>query len=112
MTIRIKKRHSIEQETALLPQVIADSVCLEAATYLQSEKLMGYTGQLVGRAENTYAVNARWRRQLQRQDGRDVLYSFMRHWLAALLKKEQPRLFAELPPSFANGQQLPVRAFQ
>ena len=112
MTIKVKTRHSIERDTSLLPQVIADSVCLEVATYLQSKNLMSYTEQLVGRAKNTYAVNERWRRQLQRQNGRDVLYSFMRHWLAALLKKEQPRLFAELPASFTNGEPLPARTFQ
>jgi len=38
--------------------------------------------------------------------GRDLLYVFMRHWLAARLKIDRPKLYARLPVSYASGAPL------
>lgn len=94
----------IEDDTLLLPHVIADCVCREAAHFAKSEVPMTFADGLAARAETVYANHPAWRRKLRRSDGRDVLAAFMRHWLAAALRAQQPAVFRALPQRFANGQ--------
>ena len=98
-----RKIKSIEEATALLPWLIAETVAREACVHCGDETPMGYAGTLQARAEAVYMANAAFRRKLRAATGRDYTYMFMRHWLAALLKENHPDLFAKLPPAFALG---------
>lgn len=96
---------SIAYETILLPSVIADSVCGEAAYFLKSDIPLGYSNRLAERADAVYEANKRFRRMLNGKGDRprDMLYGFMRHWLAGFIRKDHPALFRRLPAGFANG---------
>ena len=89
----------------LLPQVVASVVIAEAASFSGGElpdatHLIEY---LVNYAAEVTAANARFRRILKSTSGRDFLYAFMRHWLAAELRRTQPILYQSLPMPFAMG---------
>lgn len=116
------KAHRIEDDTAILPWVVAETVIGEVSGYLHrrgesglSEKLYAardeITDRLAARADVIYAANARFRKQIQASGnrGRDQLYVFMRHWLASDLKKHMPAAYRALPAEFANGEELPRR---
>lgn len=93
----------IESETELLPHVIADSVCMEAAQLCSDEKPLSYAQSMIDRAEAVYAANPHWAKSIRKTNGRDTLYAFMRHWLAGSLKKDHPKLFLKLPTRFSLG---------
>ena len=64
---------------------------------------------LVKKAEAVYTSNGSFQKKLRAKGnaGRDWLYAFMQHWLAAELKKRLPDIFAQLIkdlPGYANGQ--------
>ena len=102
----------IEDETALLPHVIADSVIRELfllardtyaamPTLSETEDAVTY---LTDYAETVYQANPDWRKKIKRgMSGRDYLYSFMRHWLAGYAKVHWPSLFGLIPESFRVG---------
>ena len=64
--------------------------------------------RLVTHANEVYAHNARFRRRVRNPGnaGRDWLWTFMRHWLAAMVRRHDRRLFARLPSSYAVGTPL------
>jgi hypothetical protein len=98
---------SIETETCLLPGIIADGVCQEAAVALDSDIPLEYSDRLAEHAEVCYKAGARWSsliRSTRGTTGRDTLYAFMRHWLAGYLNKEHHDLFVRLPSGFAVGR--------
>jgi hypothetical protein len=99
----------IEQETPLVPRAVASGVWQEAVVWLGEELPRQWQARLTERAEALYASNARVRRQLRSPGnaGRDWLWAFMRHWLAALLWQHRPDLHARLPASFNVGRPLP-----
>jgi len=103
----------LESETSLAPDLVAQSVCEEVVAWLGLSRPLPLTWvvELVERAHTLYSHNEAFRRRLRRQGngGRDYLWMFMRHWLAAMLKKRRPELFAELPADFGLGRDLPPR---
>jgi len=97
----------IESETVLLPYVIAIQVCREVQRHFQIWEwdYDPYVELLVRRAEAVYASRADWQRKLKYRSnyGRDVLYTFMRHWLSGEMKDARDPLFGRLPDSFSMG---------
>lgn len=100
---------SIAEDTVLIPQIIADGVMQEAAIATGFEMPASYGEYLCDRAETIYRHNDDFANRVNGKGdtGRDLLYAFMRHWLAAKLKQDQPPLFDRLPPGFANGEEPP-----
>lgn len=102
---------TLDLDTALMPEIIADSVCREVASYLDDESLLNdehaLADTLAAKARAIYSANARFAKTLRASDGRDTLYAFMRHWLTAELRRVRPAI--RLPASFANGLPLPLR---
>jgi hypothetical protein len=102
----------ISDSTVLLPYIVANCVIGELERYLHPEKefedhekLADY---LADRAEHVYQKNTNFRKRLQckrNNSGREHLYMFMRHWLAAEMYK-RPGMLDRIPRSFANG--LPI----
>ena len=102
----------IDEETAILPNVIAESVVAELDLYLLCTHKRGlidhprYAQILIDRAERIYKARPDLRSRFRKNNtfGRDWLYCFMRHWLTAELKD-----FSQyIPASFANGEPLRI----
>jgi hypothetical protein len=77
----------------------------EAARWLGVQVPARYAAGLAHRARVTYAHGAAFRQKLRRagDEGRDTLYAFMRHWLAARLQADRPEWFARLPQDYVWG---------
>lgn len=99
----MKKIKSIAEDTPLVPHIVADIVAGEAETLVRREVLRGLRNHLVGKAESTYLKNTSWRKKIRGRNGREYLYSFMRHWAAAWMLNNGIRR-GEIPTNFANGQ--------
>jgi len=99
----------IAQDTSLAPHAIASGVWEEAGAWLGVELPREWLTRLTERAEAVYARNLRARRRLRSPGnaGRDWLWAFMRHWLAALIQRRRPELYARFPSEFATGHPLP-----
>jgi hypothetical protein len=99
----------IENDTPLVPQAVASAVWEEASQWLGEELPRAWRVRLTERAEAVYASNARVRRRLRRpgNGGRDWLWAFTRHWLAALIWKHRRALYNRLPASYSVGHPLP-----
>jgi hypothetical protein len=99
----------IADDTSLVPDIVARGVWEEACAYLNVDLPREWMGRLTRRAELIYQRNARVRARLRGRgnSGRDWLWTFMRHWLTALLHWHQPLLFNRLPADFSRGCQLP-----
>lgn len=105
----IDVRPGIEHDTLLMPWLIADSVVQECSAWLGVDLPDECSDWLDARAERLYA-NRRHFFQLIRRGGtqaRSRLFMFMRHWLAAKLKRTQLRLYRRLPYTYSNGLPLP-----
>jgi len=100
----------IARETPIVPQAVADGVWEEVSVWLGEELPREWRVRLMERAEAVYASNTRFRRRLRGggNSGRDWLWTFMRHWLAALLWHHWPDWHARLPASFSVGRPLPA----
>jgi hypothetical protein len=100
----------IEDDTPILPYVVADSVIGEVENYTDTEipDKRELADRLSDRADKVYQSDERFRRQIRAKGnrGRDQLYVFMRHWLSAELKRIHPGIFHKLPQSFWNGEPL------
>jgi hypothetical protein len=97
----------IADDTALLPQIVARCVREEAGRFLGEELPESIEKELAALAETIYAHNERWARSIRRGTaGRDMLYAFMRHWLAGWLKDNRPILYARMPPRYYVGGRL------
>ena len=101
---------SIQQQTPLVPAAVARGVYSEVSVWLGAELPASWAELLTEKAELVSAHDPRFLRLLrQRGDrGRDWLWAFMRHWLAALLKQHRPTYFAHLPADYSRGQPLPA----
>ena len=66
--------------------------------------------RLAIRADRVYRRNAHFRDLMGRSGdaGRDWLWAFTRHWLAALLRKHHPELHRRLPAEYNVGASLPI----
>lgn len=101
----------IQDDTILLPHIIADTVIQELDRYLWHEHRKeleisegrGVELYLSERAERCYQANDRFRRQVRGNHGREHLYAFMRHWLTGWVYDNRPRLKRLIPDGFANG---------
>jgi hypothetical protein len=100
----MKKAPAIPEE--LIPEVVAQTILREVAVatecqVLEQARLIEY---LCGRARKFAEVNESFRKKLRSARGREWLYSFMRHWLAAELDRTHPVVFRRLQSRFAMGE--------
>lgn len=95
---------SIENDTPIIPWIVADTIVNEVFHSANYELPPNIVDRLAEKAEVVYKKNVYFRRKIQSDDGRDILYAFMRHWLAAIVKDEHPKL--SLPKEFAMGKSL------
>ena len=102
-------RPRLEHDTPLVALAVARQVVEEASLYLGQPLPARHAARLAHRARAIYAHSPAWRGRLcgSGDAGRDCLYVFMRHWLAALLHAEHPALYARLPAGFALGKRCP-----
>jgi hypothetical protein len=104
---------TIEEETVLLPVVVADSIIGELARHLDARGIRlpdddGLSDRLADRADHLYQVNPDFRKKMrsnadQGRAGLNWLRCFMRHWLSA----EYPmgsEVRRNLPEGFCIGQ--------
>ena len=94
---------TISEDTPLLPEVIADAVCREAGELLKHAPA-DVRSHLCERAERHYqgAGGPAFAKRIRGKYGREALYSFMRHWLAAMLI-EAGVCRCQLPYGWSNG---------
>ena len=102
---RVAGRPQLERDTPIIAQAAARQVVEEASRWLGVALPARYAAGLAHRARVTYAHGTAFRQKLRRagDEGRDTLYAFMRHWLAARLHAERPEWFARLPKDYAWG---------
>jgi hypothetical protein len=101
----------IEFDTPLVPRAVMVAVCHEAGVWLGQPLPRRWIRELTERANTIYAHNRRFRRKIRGKgtSGRDYLWMFARHWLAALMGERRPHLYARLPSSYSNGHPLPAQ---
>jgi len=106
---RARRRSGIERTTPLVAAAVAHGVWSETCVWLGEELPRSWIARLVVKAETVYANNTHFRALLRRPGdiGRDWLWAFSRHWLAALLKRHRPALYARLPGDYSRGHPLP-----
>lgn len=124
--LRAFDRTGISRDTPLMPWIIADTVCAEAANYLNSQIPLQYIDALDAKAERCYHAGAKtksshsphaprhcstFRQRIRSRDhkGRAYLHAYMRHWLYAFLTRDHRQLALQLPPEFSIGQPIPLR---
>jgi hypothetical protein len=107
-------RTRIEDDTIILPRLIARFVCEEASLWLGEPFPLEWQAELAVHANVVYQHHARFRQNIQKAGnaGRDWLIAYMRHWLCGLLASRRPDLCERLPGSYANGQDLPPHTTQ
>ena len=101
-------RRQLEDCTPLVAIAIARQVIEEASRWLGEPLPARYAAGLAHRARRFFVHSPRHRRRwIASPDmGRDWLYTFMRHWLAARLHTERPALHARLPHDYNTGAPL------
>lgn len=101
----------IDWDTILIPRAVAEGVCEEVQVWVRTALPRRWMWELVGRANTVYAHNRQFRQRIRGpgEQGRDYLWMFMRHWLAAMLKRRRYDLFIMLPTAYAQGRALPKR---
>ena len=99
----------LESDTPLRPRAIAEAVWEEASLWLGEPLPRRWLRELIAEANSVYANNARFRRKLRAEgdSGREWLWLFTRHWLAALMHERRPGLHKRLLASFNRGEPLP-----
>ena len=105
-----RRARRIEEDTPIVPRAVAETVWEEARVYLQTELPRAWRRRLAIRADRVYRRNAHFRDLMGRSGdaGRDWLWAFTRHWLAALLRKHHPELHRRLPAEYNVGASLPI----
>jgi hypothetical protein len=123
---------NIQDDTEIMPDIVASTVMGELEDYLSTSKKFGpyeqgtanklvkhiqqhgetYVDELVKKTETLYQVNADFKRKLNSNAragnaGRDYLYMFMRHWLSSILLRNFPGCRSVVPQSFMSGKPLP-----
>ena len=106
----------IEEDTPIVPEIAAGAIVDEAARLApdHADELLSRRAELVAalaaRANATYKANPNsvWSRRIRSggnrgsNRGKDTLYAFMRHWLAADLKRNSPDVFSALPRNYGT----------
>lgn len=100
-----KRRLRIEADTPIVPRAVAMSVWEEACVWLDEELPRAWAHRLAARANVIYARNPRFRQIIRGHGnaGRDWLWAFTRHWLAARIQKYRPDLYVRLPRNYSVG---------
>ena len=103
------RRRWIERDTPIVPGAVAQAVWQEASAWLDVELPREWIRRLAVRADVIFFNNPRFRQKIRGQgdSGRDWLWMFVRHWLAAMIRKRSPQLYARLPASYSAGGDLP-----
>ena len=99
-----------------MPWIVADTVIEEVVYHVLGDdhSRLGeilydhrndLSEKLAAKANTIYRHNARFRKQIKARGnaGRDQLYIWMHHWLAAELKDAMPDIYRLLPRDFALG---------
>jgi hypothetical protein len=112
-----KTPKNIEDETPILPWIVADAVISELETHLACplrgpECSHELADMLSDHANKIYKHNEQFRKRIRSKAdggdaGRDWLYAFMRHWLTAVAIMRGIRR-ERIPAEFAIGK--PIRA--
>ena len=104
-------RARIEQDTPIRTRAIAEGVCEEVSVWLHEPLPRRWVRELVARANTIYARNRHFNRRVRGQGdrGRDYLWMFMRHWLAAMIRQRRAQSYARLPAAYCVGGDLPPR---
>jgi len=107
---RASRRPQLERRTPIVALAVARQVVEEVAHYLGVPVPPRHAARLASRARAIYASSPAFRARIDAPGdaGRDCLHTFMRHWLAAILKADQPGLYDQLPASFSIGKPLPA----
>lgn len=104
-----KKIGKIEDDTAIMPWIVADAVIREAEQHVGEQLPMDeYAERLSNDAQAIYENNESFRKKIRSEAddgraGRDNLYMYMRHWLSSMILKDKPALARRIPADFANG---------
>ncbi len=98
---------AIVVETSISPEAVADAVIAEVESRVGQSVPNARTvaNRLADKAAEVYSHNAQFRHSIRAKGnrGRDQLYVWMRHWLAAELRTVAPSILRELPSSFSVG---------
>ena len=107
---RTKER--LRARSPVVPRAVAEAVLEEAQALLGEPLPVSWVQRLSRKAETVCSYNAQFRRRIhgQGEAGREWLWSFTRHWFAAILRRERPELFLRLPSSYALGKSVPSRS--
>ena len=99
----------IERDTPIIPDAVAGAVWRGASAWLDVKLPREWIRRLAVRADVIYFHNPRFRRKIRGSGntGRDWLWTFTRHWLAAMILRRSPQLYARLPASYSIGCELP-----
>ena len=110
-TRRRIRRPQLETRTPIVALAIARQVVEEASLFLGAPLPGRYAAGLAHRARRVFAHSELYRPRFAAAGdlGRDRLYGFMRHWLAARLHAERPQVYAQLPAGYCRGEPLPLR---
>jgi hypothetical protein len=105
------RRLWIERDTPIIPGAVAGAVWQEAGVWLDVELPREWIRRLAVRADVIYFHNPRFCRKIRGQGntGRDWLWTFTRHWLAAMIQRRDYDLYTRLPASYSIGRDLPNR---
>ena len=104
---RTKER--LRAKSPVVPRAVAEAILEEAQTLLGEPLPRSWVQRLSVKAESVCSTNAQFRRRIhgKGEAGREWLWSFTRHWFAALLRREQPGLYRRLPAVYSTGQEPP-----
>lgn len=102
---------TIEEDTPIMPDIVAETIVEQVQAHVGEILPDNYASDLVQRAETIYSKNGTFKQAIRApgNKGRDTLYAFMRHWLAGILHKDHPDIYAKLWHGFANGDDPPRR---
>lgn len=89
----------------LAARAVAEALCEEAALALGSAMPSHYPLLLAAKVRDICEHNPAFVRRLRRADGREWLYAFMRHWLAATIKRRLRAEFHRLPKGWRDLDQ-------
>lgn len=98
-SIKASHAHSIEEDTSIIPEIVAEQVIQEANHLLNTDLLedvdSDLIGYLAGYANATYANSKDFHKKINSNAdrgnaGRDWLYAFMKHWLSSEILRRNP----------------------
>jgi len=107
---------NIEDDTPILPHVIAEQVVREFVIYMHElhqidlmEQSADAEEYLDNFAQQVYKNNESFRKNIRAKGnkGRDTLYAFMRHWLSGYAKDHWPQAYRLIPSGFKIGEPMP-----